>query len=137
MGRIIKDLRGIDNNAEMLWRKYRDINYNDERSRKYFFRIKNVPPSVAKKLTKGTPKLYLMDRQGNSPTSKRMIEITKRYNGTLEGYVIPVISGRDDARVSFDGFTIKTSETNAMRLKRELKPDEFDLYENGWRFWWD
>ncbi len=82
--------------------------------------------------------------------------MASRHNGTLEGYVIPVSTGRDDARISIDGFTIKASRKEAMKLRDELRkrkhkeewegetirwteePDELDEVRPGyWRFWWD
>jgi len=68
----------------------------------------------------------------------RLQEIAKKYNGKLHGYVVPVESGREDARISFEGFYIKTDPRTAIEVSNSTRPDEFDeIKTNYWRFWWD
>jgi len=88
----------------------------------------------------GYPNVDPNDRQNNSPTMKEMVRIAKQYNGKLHGYVVPVESGRDDARISFEGFYIKAGPRTAIEVSNRTSPDEFDEVEvktNYWRFWWD
>jgi len=77
------------------------------------------------------------DTQNNSPTAKKMIKLAEEYGGKLEGYWIPLASGREDARVSLTGFTLPISKEEAEALNHKLKPDEFSKEGNGYRFWWD
>jgi hypothetical protein len=101
-----------------------------------YFSIGNVPAYAAERYI-GTKLLHSNDRQNESPTVRRMLDMVKRYDGNLFGYVIPVESGRPDARISFDGFIINVDEQTANRLKNTLHPDEFSREPSGWRFWWD
>jgi hypothetical protein len=105
--------------------------------RKDGFRISNVPPEVAEQLYGDWPNLDPEMSFNRSPTMKKLVEVAKQYNGTLEGDVFPVESGRDDARISFDAVYLKCSKEVAQRLRRNLKPDEFDLRKGVYRFWWD
>jgi len=121
-----------------------------------YYRFEKLPLSEARKMMTGDPNINPEDGQNSSPTAREMMEIAAKHNGTMEGYVIPVSTKRDDARISFDGFTIKASKEDAMKLQRELKarkhtekwegeeitwnegPDEFNEVRPGyWRFWWD
>jgi len=121
-----------------------------------YYRFEKLPVSEARKMMTGEPNVDPEDNQNSSPTTKEMIDMAAKHNGTMEGYVIPVVTKRDDARISFDGFTIRASKQEAMKLQREVKkrkhtemwegeeitwneaPDEFDEVRPGyWRFWWD
>jgi hypothetical protein len=106
---------------------------------KDFFRIVNVPAFVAKKAFAGDPPLKPEDRQNESPTMKRLVEIAEKHNGKLEGYVIPKESGREDARVTFDGLTLYGDDglLEAAKLKKATHPDEFNVSTEGIRLWWD
>jgi hypothetical protein len=97
-----------------------------------FFYITGVPPSVAKSWTTGSLKAGLNDRQNNSPTVRTMIALAEKYKGKLDGYVIPIESGRDDARISFDGFHLLVSSVVAKVLKNKYKPDEFSKLPSGY-----
>ena len=108
------------------------INNNDS-----FCRVKNVPARVANRLPDKYGYLDLKSSQNNSPTMKEMMDISLKYNGVLEGYIIPFSSRRKDCRISFDGFIINVSADIAMKLYDCFSPDEFSLYEGGYRFWWD
>jgi len=100
-----------------------------------YWSVGGVPPAVARELLNDEGD---MDEYHNSaPTHEEMLEICESHNGTLEGYIIPKESGRNDARVMFDGFTLDTDELSAHRLAVSMHPDEFDQTNNGWRFWWD
>ncbi len=106
--------------------------------RKDGFRIRNVPVEVAEKLYGPWPNLNPEESFNNSPKMKKLVELAKQYNGTLEGDVFPVESGRSDARISFDAIYLKCSKEDAQRLRHNLKPNEFDLEKDGtYRFWWD
>ena len=73
-----------------------------------------------------------------SPMMTEMVRIAKQYNGKLHGYVVPVESGRDDARITFEGFYIKADPRTAIKISNETRPDEFaEIKTNYWRFWWD
>ena len=102
-----------------------------------YFNIENVPPDFAMSLSKGSPEFDLDSQQNDSPTMGDMIKIAKEHNGTLEGYVIPTESGRNDARVSFDGFTLAGKTRDMIALREELSPDEFQMVGSKYRFWWD
>jgi hypothetical protein len=121
-----------------------------------YYRFEKLPVSEARKMVTGDPNVDPEDNQNSSPSSREIIELAARHNGTIEGYVIPVATQRDDARISLDGFTIRASKNDAMKLQRELKqrkhtemwegeettwneaPNEFDEVRPGyWRFWWD
>jgi hypothetical protein len=74
---------------------------------------------------------------------KNMIEIAAKHHGTLEGYVIPVETGRDDARISFDGMTLHLSRDEAQKLYDEFEHTQHHVNhfdekaKNTYRFWWD
>ncbi len=103
-----------------------------------FYRFENVPASTMRKIMNTSPLADPEDRQNNSPPMRVMINIASNHRGTLEGHVIPVESGRSDARITVEGFTLRTSELKALRLANEFSPDEFDEIKPGfWRFWWD
>ncbi len=99
--------------------------------------VENVPVRVANRLPNKYGYLNMEDTHNDSPTMKEMIDITLKFNGVLEGYIIPFASGRNDCRIMFDGFTIKVSAEIAMKLFNEYYPSAFTLDEDGYRFWWD
>lgn len=117
--------------GKYVWKQY----YKSANSE--FFRVVGVPTEVAKTLYFASPPLTPNSRQNDSPKMSKMVKIAEKYNGVLEGYVIPIESKREDARVTFDGFIIKVDEKTALALKKLLKPDEFSPQEKGYRFWWD
>ena len=129
---IIEALEG-DKNIEDL-KKYcsRMSAVNNE-----FFYIDFVPYSVAENLTEGITKLDPSKRHNGSPTMKELLELAKKYNGLLEGYVIPKASKREDYRITFDGIVLPITKEMALMLRSKFKPDEFDQTPQGWRFWWD
>ena len=121
-----------------------------------YYRFNNLPVTDAKRAMTGEPNINPEDGQNSSPTAKEMVQMAAKHQGTMEGYVIPVATKRDDARISIDGFTIRASKEEAVKLRKELKsrkhaeewegekitwtedPDEFDEVRPGyWRFWWD
>ena len=121
-----------------------------------YYRFNNLPVSDAKKAMTGEPNIDPEDGQNSSPTAKEMVLMAAKHRGTMEGYVIPVATKRDDSRISFDGFTIRATKEEAHKRRKELKskqhteewegekitwteaPDEFDEVRPGyWRFWWD
>ena len=95
-----------------------------------------MPPGLAGKLMTGYPNIDPEDTQNVSPTMKEMVQIAKNHKGKLEGYVIPVKSGRKDARISFVGFTIAASDKVASRLISSLSPDGVSKVKGKWRFLW-
>jgi hypothetical protein len=106
--------------------------------KKDYFSIDDVPPEIVEQLFGDWPNTHPQDRQNNSPNVKKMVKLAKQYNGTLDGYCIPVASGREDARISFDALNLKVTKEDAKRLKRNLKPNDFKLKEDGsYWFWWD
>jgi hypothetical protein len=112
--------------------------YLEEEYRSDFNNIALVPPEVALQLLDGWPNINPQGRQNRSPTMKKLIETCIKYQGNLSGYFIPVESGRDDARIQFDGIRLKLTSEDAKRLKRNLKPNSFrDLGEGVYSFWWD
>lgn len=131
----------LKGNAELMKKyipEWQMKNIRENPNRIYgFWYVENVPPSVAEKLFKGKPRLDPMGTQNYSPTMRRMVSLAEQYNGTLSGYVIPLESGRSDARITFDGFVLKGSDEQMKNLKRTLRPDEFDKINGGYRFWWD
>jgi len=106
----------------------------DPKDVSYFER---VPLEIAKELMTGYPNVNPEDRQNYSPTMKRMIEIVEKYGGTLDGYIVHVESGRWDARITFDAFTIRCSYKVAFELVNRLKPDDARKMKEGFYFWWD
>jgi len=121
-----------------------------------YYRFENLPASDARRMMTGGLNIDPEDNQNRSPSTKEMIRLAGKYNGTLEGYVIPKATGRDDARISIDGFTMRASKEEAVKQRKELKnrkhaeewegekitwteePDEFEEVRPGyWRFWWD
>ncbi len=109
-----------------------------------YYRFEKLPVLKARRMAKGEPNINPEDGQNRSPTAKEMIDLAAKHNGTMEGYVIPIATKRDDARISLDGFTIRATKEEAKKLQRELKnrkhteewegekitwteaPDEFD-----------
>lgn len=135
-------------NVDLVLRYWVPWQEKTKANRLNFFRIEKVPPDVVRKLMTGWPNVMKSDRQNFSPTVTTMVKLCEKYNGTLEGYVIPVESGRDDARISFDGFILNTTVTEAKKVRAMLSkadkrrvghaPDEFSEVKTGfWRFWWD
>ena len=121
-----------------------------------YYRFEKLPVKKARTMTTGDPNIDPEDGQNSSPPAQEMIDIAAKHHGTMEGYVIPVATKRDDARISIDGFTIRATKEEALKLRKELKsrkhteewegekitwteePDEFDEVRPGyWRFWWD
>jgi len=103
-----------------------------------FVSFDELNPDIGKQLLTGWPNVDPEDVQNNSPTMREMVDITLKHKGTLKGYLIPVETGRDDARIRFDGFTIKLSKKVALELKKKLKPNDFsELDQKTFRFWWD
>ncbi len=126
---------------DFLW-KHASAAYNREpdkgKWRKYIWWFDGVPPAFGRKLITEHPNIIAPGSNHNdSPTAKEIVELTERYNGEINGYAIPPESGRDDSRVTFDGFVIRTDEATARKLQDQLKPDEFSPQNGGWRFWWD
>jgi hypothetical protein len=117
--------------------KYYDVSLDYGGANNNYFHIKNVPPSVAKTWATGKLKVKLNERQNESPTMKEMIAIAEKYGGTLFGYVIPIESGREDARITFDGLILPVNSVIAQMLNKKYKPNEFDKQSDGYRFWWD
>ena len=100
--------------------------------------FEGLSAQTAKELLTGWPNANPEGRQNDSPTMREMVDIALKYAGTLEGYIITVESGRPDARINFDGFTIKLSKNEALELAKRLKPRNFDEFnEETFRFWWD
>jgi len=125
----------------------------------------DLPPEKAEALMIGWPNINAKDTQNNSPEAREMVAIAKTHNGVLTGYVIPVASERDDARITLDGFTIKASKAEAWKIYKRFEarkesgvhswrdekgglhsirshsdesPSDFVEVKPGvWRFWWD
>lgn len=133
IGELIEMARQkVDKNVVILL-KYRQSGNPDE-----YFRVENVPLVAAKRVTKGPTRLHLRMSQNNSPTMGQMLALAKKHRGSLEGYVIPKSSGREDARITFDGVTLTLTPDKARQLARKISPDEFDqVSPTKWRFWWD
>jgi hypothetical protein len=107
---------------------------------KEFFHIANVPVEVIELMLTGAPYIDPEGAQNSSPTVRELVALAKEHPGsTLGGYVIPVDSGRDDARISLDTIYLKVPGKTATKLKRALKPDEYAYYKDikSYRFWWD
>ena len=69
---------------------------------------------------------------------RKMLDIARQHNGTLNGYAIPPESGRDDSRITITGFELPIDKATANKLKRSYRPDEFNEIKPGlWRFWWE
>jgi hypothetical protein len=107
--------------------------------RKNYWRFEGVPASVMEKQMEKYPMVYPpTDRHNYSPMMRDMVELAKKYKGTMEGYAIPPESGREDSRVTTDGMTLAVDAATANKLRKRYKPDEFDEVAPGkWRFWWD
>jgi len=86
-----------------------------------YYRFEKLPVVKARRITTGDPNINPEDGQNSSPPAKEMIEIASKHHGTMEGYVIPVATKRDDARISIDGFTIRATKEEAMKLRKDLK----------------
>ena len=122
------------NNADMLFRY--ESAFGHPQNKTEFFRVDDVPASVAEKAFLGEPKLNPNGRQNDSPTMRSLVKTALEHKATLEGYVIPQESGRDDARVTFDGIVIPKKAV-AYQLKKTTHPDEFGKVKGGYRLWWD
>ena len=120
-----------------LW-KFRVKEYREDKHN--FYNAEKVPPQVAEKLMTGYPNVNPEERHNDSPKMKDMVMLAKKYRGSLEGYVVPVESGRPDARITFDGIVLPVSMSTARKLADTFalsKPDEIDKVEGGIRIWWD
>ena len=100
-----------------------DFNEND-------YHVKGVPPEVMQKLIDAK----LMDASMLAANSKftmaKLIKLGKEHNGVGGGTARP-----ND--IYFDEMVFNIPEEEAKKLKRNLRPDEFDKQGEGWRFWWD
>lgn len=125
-----------------LW-KYRDRSFGDDKKRKiYHYTIENIPPTLAKKILTGQTNINPKDRQNNSPTMGTLVSLAMKYHGFVGGYVIPVASKRDDARIILDTLYIPVALGIIInKLKNKTNPDEFDEVmikgKTYMRFWWD
>ncbi len=100
--------------------------------------FEGLSAKIGNELLMGWPNADPEGRQNDSPTMREMVDITLKYAGTLEGYIITVESGREDTRIQFDGFTIKIPKKEALEMKERLKPRNFDEFDQEtFRFWWD
>lgn len=103
-----------------------------------FVSFDGLNPQIGQQLLTGWPNVDPEDVQNDSPTMRKMVDIVLKYEGTLKGYLIPVETGRDDARIRFDGFTIKLPKRDALELNEKLKPNDFqELDQDTFWFWWD
>lgn len=110
-----------------------------EKMRHDFFVFDNLPVKDAiETINQNVGIIDMKEGQGDSPDNFTMLRIVDLHHGVLEGYVVPPESGRDDARISFTGFTIPASRDNAERMRKMYRPDEFDeTTPRHFRFWWD
>jgi len=100
--------------------------------------FEGLNPQIGKELLTGWPNVDPEDVQNDSPTMHEMVDTALKYKGSLKGYVITVESEREDARIRFDGFTIKIPKKDALELKEKLKPNDFqELDQDTFWFWWD
>lgn len=118
------------------WQEKKDL-----KSRLWYFR--GMPPKKAKKLLTGWPNVEPSERHNFSPKMEMMVRLAKKKNGLLGGYIIPVETGRDDARIQFTSLLIPMSEDIEM-IKNLSEPDEFEknldipnLKGKYYRLWWD
>lgn len=124
-------------------KKYRPSWYHPTRAQlKEVFYFENLDPTdVEQLLGKEKGQLDPDDYQNEAPTARELIIAAKKNKGKLGGYVIPIESGRDDARVSLD--TIYLPTKIARRYKKawdetEHPVDEFTNEKKGLvRIWWD
>jgi hypothetical protein len=137
-----------EKNVELLLPYYyaygKETAEQKKKALKDYFHIEGVPLKIIEQLKGNKPEFDLKDAQNESPNHKEMISIIKKHKGSLLcGYVIPLTSGRDDARVSFDTIYLKTDELTARQLSMTdvSQPDEFDEIEfkgkKYFRLWWD
>ena len=154
-----KTKRGDDQANLSSYALFDSYNFNEH------YAFGGVSPETAEALMTGWPNISPDDTQNDSPPASEMVALAKKHNGTLCGYVIPAVSGRDDARIMLDGFTVKASNREAQRIYKEFEsrvdtgivhwkdsagvprserwyssetPDEFEEVKPGiWRFWWD
>jgi hypothetical protein len=113
------------------------------------FHFEGLNAEEARKLMTGYPNIDGNGTHNFSPTAEELVEITEQYDGTLSGYVIPVGTGRTDARIVLNGFTISCSIRQMKELKKRLEkadhaPDGVLLLKRDegvktprYRFWWD
>lgn len=115
-----------------------DKGLNREGANDNFFYVHEVPVSKAKEMLGRPYGVNPTETQNNSPIMKDMIGLAEHHNGTLFGYVIPKESGRQDARITFDGVMLKIDDSTAQKLRDKFHPDEFSREDDGrYRFWWD
>jgi hypothetical protein len=109
-----------------------------------FYYYEGLPADIGQGLMTGPPNISPEDTENESPTTREMIEIAKRYNGHLIGYVST--KPPENARIAVTGFEIRVDEKTARALKKDLAkrdvgPDEFMKVRRRrgivWRFWWD
>jgi hypothetical protein len=109
-----------------------------------FYYYEGLPVGVGEGLMTGPPNIDPEGTENESPTAKEMIEIAKRHNGQLIGYVStkPI----ENARIAVTGFEIRVDDKTARELKKELTKRDIGPTESMkvkrrrgivWRFWWD
>lgn len=114
--------------------------------------FEDLPPSKTELMNNGYPNIKLSQKQNYSPTARKIISIAKKNDGLLGGYMIPVESGRDDARITIETLYLPVSDKKAEKIKEKLCkidkkgnnhcPDEFskEKHKDGkeyYRYWWD
>ncbi len=124
-----------------LW-EYRDRNLEQGNTKDDFYYITAVPATIAKKLLTGQPNINPDDGQNDSAPAKDLVSWAQKYHGFVGGFVIPVASKREDARIGLDTLYLPVAFKAAVtQLKNKTKPDEFsEVTINGkkyMRFWWD
>lgn len=99
-----------------------------------YFPFADVPPRKAKKMMTNPN-----NRQGKSPTAKKMIALAEKYSGALGGYRITSKCGRTDARTTFDEVTVQLPGKMPAEIKKLTKTaDEVTKLRAGkLRLWWD
>jgi hypothetical protein len=110
----------------------------NEYQRDSFSEINNVPIRVALRLPQGYGYVDRTEQWNNSPTIAEIFKLAQVGDGTLEGYIIPFASERDDCRITFDGCTVKLPALKAYKAAHDLQPSEFtEVFKGIWHFWWD
>ncbi len=101
-----------------------------------FFYFDSLPSDIAEKLLTGEPNISPRVRMNNSPTQYTIIKISRLYRGTVEGFVRKF--DREGSEIVVTGFSIHAPESEAYKLYKKYKPDEFGEFRPGYyRFWWD
>jgi hypothetical protein len=104
---------------------------------KDYIKFYGMDPATAEKLMTGWPNVSQMDRQNDSPNMRSLVDLAKKHDGLLGGYVISDPK-REDRRITFDTVSLMISDEEAREMEKDLHADACRRLKDGrYNLWWD